>query len=572
MKKKEVILLVFILIVLAMPAYAIPGPEALYCTEMQHEYSITDDGSGGQKGICNVDGVRCDAWEFYKGRCEPEKSVCAVMGYGTLTVQGSGDPYSPEYALCVEKEGNQITGNAVLQSGSNIIVKLVRWLASYMITGHAVAEDLAEEPQGIPAIELTGIKQKILNYTLPPEKPDTLPEGPQAEMQAAATPGPMAPASLDWRNYNGYNWVTPVRNQGSCGSCWAFSAIGSMEAKKNIQHSNPYLDPDIAEEYVVSDCLTNSVYDTCCGGYNSDVFQYARDSGITDESCFPYSESCDCPSLCGSSCTYSTLIPFACSDWTCSNRCGTWSSRLWTISSYTYSSSPSDATIKQYLYDYGPLSVCLGIGSSYGGSFDGNNIYRCTDDSGTNHCVVLVGYNDSGGYWIIKNSWGSGWNGDGYYKLGYGECHVSKITYASSVNSNFPTASLTSPASGVWTNADPINFTFSVNTVAASTATCQLIVGGTVRATNSSTQDSVSTTLGASLSDGSYTWYVSCWENGVGAIDDSSSRTINVDRTPPSLTINTPQQTVYGSPSVLLDYTASDPRGLHTCWFTNTTG
>ncbi len=80
--------------------------------------------------------------------------------------------------------------------------------------------------------------------------------------------------------------------------------------------------------------------------------------------------------------------------------------------------------IKQYLVDKGPLAVALGVGSSYGGGFDGQRVYRCKSDSGANHAVIIAGYSDAGGYWIVKNSWGATWNGDGYFKVGYGECDI----------------------------------------------------------------------------------------------------------------------------------------------------
>jgi hypothetical protein len=67
----------------------------------------------------------------------------------------------------------------------------------------------------------------------------------------------------------------------------------------------------------------------------------------------------------------------------------------------------------------------MGYGSGYGGYWDGD-IYRCTNDSGVNHGVVIAGYSDAGGYWIVKNSWGPTWNGDGYFKIGYGECAVEQ--------------------------------------------------------------------------------------------------------------------------------------------------
>jgi len=86
-------------------------------------------------------------------------------------------------------------------------------------------------------------------------------------------------------------------------------------------------------------------------------------------------------------------------------------------------SDVSSSQIKQALVDRGPLTAAMGYGSSFGGGWSGD-IYRCTNDSGVNHGVVIVGYNDAGGYWIIRNSWGPGWNGDGYFKIGYGECSI----------------------------------------------------------------------------------------------------------------------------------------------------
>jgi hypothetical protein len=60
------------------------------------------------------------------------------------------------------------------------------------------------------------------------------------------------------------------------------------------------------------------------------------------------------------------------------------------------------------------------------GDYWDGDIYRCTDDSYINHGVIIVGYSDAGGYWIVKNSWGSGWNGNGYFKVGYGECAIEQ--------------------------------------------------------------------------------------------------------------------------------------------------
>jgi hypothetical protein len=90
--------------------------------------------------------------------------------------------------------------------------------------------------------------------------------------------------------------------------------------------------------------------------------------------------------------------------------------------------STDPQTIKQALVDTGPLAVSMGIGSSYGGYWNGD-IYRCTSDTGTNHAVAIVGYDDAGGYWWVRNSWGTGWGNNGYFKLGYGECSVEQYVY-----------------------------------------------------------------------------------------------------------------------------------------------
>ena len=90
-----------------------------------------------------------------------------------------------------------------------------------------------------------------------------------------------------------------------------------------------------------------------------------------------------------------------------------------------------DSEIKQHLIEKGPLQTSIATS----GFFDGD-VFRCTSEE-RNHAVVIAGYDDVGGYWIIKNSWGSGWNGDGYFKIGYGECEVnSYICYVQKVDSD----------------------------------------------------------------------------------------------------------------------------------------
>ncbi|MFH1240176.1 MAG: C1 family peptidase [Candidatus Diapherotrites archaeon] len=233
-----------------------------------------------------------------------------------------------------------------------------------------------------------------------------------------------APSSWDWRNVGGTDWMTSVKSQGGCGSCWAFSAVGTTEAVYNILSGDPNLDLDLSEQYLVTDCYTGS---TCCGGYKVGALQYIRDSGVPDEGCMTYVDGsgCSCPGdICSSGCNYNT--GGECSDKQCSDRCADWASRLKQILYVGYATN-TPATIKDYLVDKGPLAVSMRIGAP---GFVGD-IYRCDSDSPTNHAVVIVGYDDAGGYWIVKNSWGATWGpqGNGYFKVGYGECGIEGSVY-----------------------------------------------------------------------------------------------------------------------------------------------
>jgi len=360
-------------------------PSAVYCHELGYEFQIVD-GAGGQYGVCVFpDGSSCDAWRFLEGTCGQGYSYCAKQGYDLITKTDGRDPLSRAYSVCVQD-----------QKEIGPVTELMR-LSEKATTGAFSAEQSPRAPA----------------------------EGPSAEPEA-----PSAPPSFDWRNHNGQNWMTSVKDQGSCGSCWAYSAVGIVEPVYNISTNNPNLDLDLSEEYLVSDCHSYAGADNCCWGWNNAALNFIRDSGISDEACFPYvdASSCTCSASCDTNCTYRTAG--ACSDATCSNRCADWASRLTRIQATGY---VAPGSIKDKLVEKGPLSVCLGVGSEYGGGFDAQGVYRCTNDSGTNHCVVIAGYDDADGYWIAKNSWGSSWNGDGYFKVGYGECSIENYVYYASL-------------------------------------------------------------------------------------------------------------------------------------------
>ena len=201
------------------------------------------------------------------------------------------------------------------------------------------------------------------------------------------------PESFDWRNKDGKNWMTPVKNQGSgCGSCWVFSALGTMEAKYNIQENNPDLNIDLSEQYLVSDCYSKG---DCGGGWCYKVLKYLKESGVTDEACYPYQGK-------------NSL---------CVERCSDWDKRLWKITGWS-EVLPYQNVRKFALITKGPFIVRLNMEG-----WDPET--RACPFGLATHWAVIVGYDDVEGVWIIRNSWGPNWNNGGYYKVKYGECNIS---------------------------------------------------------------------------------------------------------------------------------------------------
>jgi C1A family cysteine protease len=197
--------------------------------------------------------------------------------------------------------------------------------------------------------------------------------------------GANLPSYWDWRQHNG---VTPVKDQGNCGSCWAFSTVGTMEAMILIASGTT---TDLSEQQLVS-CDTE--YYGCDGG--NWAFDMEISPGAVLESCFPY-QAADVP--CQTDCPY-----------------------VYQLTSWGYvgnsSSVPSVDAIKNAIYTYGPISVAVAVDGYFqaytGGVFDDNTAYDI------NHAVVLVGWDDTNGCWIMKNSWGTGWGESGYMRIAYG--------------------------------------------------------------------------------------------------------------------------------------------------------
>eukprot|EP01084_Bolivina_argentea_P085062 153768_1 len=121
--------------------------------------------------------------------------------------------------------------------------------------------------------------------------PKHLPENYKYYNKTVKTYVPVEDPAIDWTNYNGKNYVTPVKNQGQCGSCWAFSATGATETQYALAHNQPEPNITSLSEQELIDCSNVQPYGNlgCNGGRMDKSFQYIKDkNGLCSESEYPY--------------------------------------------------------------------------------------------------------------------------------------------------------------------------------------------------------------------------------------------------------------------------------------------
>ena len=188
------------------------------------------------------------------------------------------------------------------------------------------------------------------------------------------------PPFWDWRNVHGENWMTSVKDQGNCGSCWAFSATGMTEALINL-YFNQHFNYDLSEQAALSCNNVNCQY----GASPGVALNYYRNSGAVPEACFPYT---------------ATEEP-------CSNQCADWQNQTIRINDWNgYNHPITPDEFKKDLIQKGPLSTGIPWGESL------------------THGIVMVGWEtditDGQPIWIYKNSWGADWGESGYAKVKLG--------------------------------------------------------------------------------------------------------------------------------------------------------
>ncbi|KAK7086269.1 hypothetical protein SK128_002210 [Halocaridina rubra] len=224
----------------------------------------------------------------------------------------------------------------------------------------------------------------------------------------------LLPDNFDWRNVEGVNYIAPVRDQGSCGSCYTFASMGQVEARLRIATKNQRQDVLSPQDAVSCSVLSQG----CAGGFNFLIAgRYAQDQGLVAEECNAYDatdSACDTDTSCAR--TY--------------------------VSDYSYLGgyygACNEELMLQALIELGPLSVSYQVYDDFY-NYNGG-IYHHTEFKNdfnpfemVNHAVLLVGYGvePSTGekFWTVKNSWGDTWGESGYFRIrrGTNECSIESM-------------------------------------------------------------------------------------------------------------------------------------------------
>jgi len=387
-KKLTTVVLILSICITTFAQKGFKNPAAAYCEFLGYRYSVQTDKTGNEIGSCTLpDGKQVNAWDFYKGKVAKEYSYAAKKGYSIEVVTEKIDGYVVEKTVCTR-------------------------------TTKGIEEKLSLEE----LMDMNGDKLQLENKGASKDIYEIAKDNPNF------TTAKSTPTSFDWRSYNEHTYIGAVRDQGNCGSCYAFGATACAEGTYNFTTGSYDSNTSDFSEAYIAWCLGSmpaysSHFSGCDGAdYTYTELQALVDIGTIDESYFPYTDASNqsCPSAATSApkIQYNGWYRVACSD---------------------------IEAIKTAIMTYGVVDAAVYVTTAFQNYTTGifsDSYTTCSSspcyNTPTNHAIALVGWGYDatyGDYWILRNSWGSSWGEGGYMRIkatsARAACEVCYMVYLS---------------------------------------------------------------------------------------------------------------------------------------------
>jgi len=255
-------------------------------------------------------------------------------------------------------------------------------------------------------LSLSEIKAQLNSYSMPVNYSDPPPTLPPLDEELVAA----LPAVFNGLDAWPSGCVHPIRDQGNCGSCWAFSVSETLSDRGCIvtnMQENVVLSP---EALVACDYMAWAGANGCAGGYLVPAWSYCEYTGEVTDDCFPYVSGNGAVPKCPTTCTNGAR-PYP----------------YYAVKGSTVTLG-NVANIQNSLNAYGPVSACFTVYQDFVNYVSGVYIHTYGSNLG-GHCIKIVGYNTASNppYWIVANSWGTSWADYGgyfYIRLGTNECGI----------------------------------------------------------------------------------------------------------------------------------------------------
>jgi len=209
------------------------------------------------------------------------------------------------------------------------------------------------------------------------------------------TGGYNAPQAIDWRTWGA---VQAVKNQGGCGSCYSFSAMGALETAVWRKNGDRNL-PNLSEQHGV-DCSRRN---GCDGGWMHEVFQWFKDNGgVASQQAYPYAGVVQ-------QCKHASVAKSA------------------RVASYNMVRNERD--LLNAVTNVGTISIAYNANTQQHSYYRGGILDIPNCGNTPTHAVLLIGYGSDNGkdYWLLKNSWGTSWGEQGFFRIvrGQNQCGIA---------------------------------------------------------------------------------------------------------------------------------------------------